>query len=183
MVNLVTINDQRYLVDVGFGADSPPQPIPLEHDHTFSLVGPARGRLQYRNLEEHTDPNQRVWVFSSQENESAEWKDRCSFVEIEFFPQDFEVMNLRMSTTPQSFFVQSVVCLTTVLDEKKGIKGLLTLFKDTVKRRVGSETEVLEELKTEEQRVKALERYFRIVLRPEEQRGIRGLASELRGGV
>lgn len=181
MVNIVTINNQRYLVDVGYGSNDPPHPIPLEHGHEFVGVAPMRGRLQYRNLEEHTDPNQRVWVYSAQENESAPWKDMYHFVETEFIPGDFEVMNLRTMTSPQSFFVQSVMCMCTVLDEQQEkAVGLLILHRDYVKRRIGSKSEIIEQLESEEQRVKALERYFGIVLSPEEQRGIRGLASELR---
>ncbi|KAK4119052.1 cysteine proteinase [Parathielavia appendiculata] len=181
MVNLVTIQGQRYLVDVGFGSNGPPHPVPLEDGHEFTGIAPMRGRLQYRKLEEHSEPNQRVWLLSTQENEDAPWMDRYHFVEIEFMPGDFEVMNLRTMTTPQSFFVQSVMCMRTIPDEKKEKSvGLLILHRDYVKRRMGLVSEIIEQLESEEQRVKALERYFGIVLSPEEQKGIRGLASELR---
>lgn len=182
MVNLVTIGQKRYLVDVGFGSNGLVHPVPLEHDHEFVGVAPFRGRLQYRSLEEHSDPNQRVWVYSGQTTESAPWKDLYAFVEIEFFPTDFEVMNLRTMTAPDSFFVQSVICMTVILDaEKTKTVGLLILHRDYVKRRIGDTTEIIETLETEEQRVKALERYFGIVLSLQEQRAIRGLATELRG--
>jgi arylamine N-acetyltransferase len=182
MVNIVTINGQRYLVDVGFGSNGAPHPVPLEDGHEFVGVAPTRGRLQYRNLEFHTDPSQRVWVYSVQENETAPWTDMYHFVETEFMAGDFEVMNLRTMTTPQSFFVQSVMCMCTILSkEKEEPVGLLILHRDYVKRRMGAESEIIEQLKSEEQRVKALEKYFGIVLSPKEQRGIRGLASELRG--
>ncbi|KAK3315871.1 hypothetical protein B0H66DRAFT_559910 [Apodospora peruviana] len=186
MVNLVTIYGKRYLVDVGFGSDGPPQPVPLEHGIIFDCVAPVRGRLEYKKLEEHTDHNQRVWVYSTKENEQAEWKDRYAFVEIEFFPADFEVMNLQTSTTPQSYFVQTVMCMKTILDDPgrkrpKRAVGVLILHKDYVKRRIGDKSEILETLKTESDRASALLRYFDINLSPEERRGIKGLASELRG--
>ncbi|KAM7215216.1 hypothetical protein V8F06_009439 [Rhypophila decipiens] len=189
MVNLVTISNKRYLVDVGFGADGPLQPVLVEDNHTIPLIGPAQARLQYKSLEEHTDPSQRVWVYSTQEMKDSPWTDRYSFVEIEFFPADFEVINLRMSTTPQSFFVQSVMCTRTALNsEKNGVKAVVILFKDTVKRREVAVTEngkdvhtyVVSKFETEEDRLLALDGYFGIVLRPEEKRAIRGLASELR---
>jgi arylamine N-acetyltransferase len=181
MVNIVSIGSKRYLVDVGFGSNGPTHPIPLEDGHEFLNIAPARGRLQYRKLDEHTDASQRVWVYSAQENEQAPWKDMYSFVEIEFFPGDFEVMNLRTMTAPQSFFVQSVMCMWTLLDEKKdNAVGSLILHRDYIKRRMGAESEILERFETEGQRVRALEKYFSIRLSPEEQRGIQGLASELR---
>jgi arylamine N-acetyltransferase len=181
MVNIVTINGQRYLVDVGFGSNGPPLPVPLQHGHEFVGIAPMRGRLEYRSLEEHTDPSQRVWVYSVQENEDAPWKDMYHFLETEFLACDYEVMNLMTMTSPQSFFVQSVMCMRTVLDEQKEEPvGVLILHRDYVKRRMGPMSEIIEQLETEEQRVKTLEKYFGIVLSPAEQRGIQGLASELR---
>jgi arylamine N-acetyltransferase len=180
MVNIVTIDDQRYLVDVGFGSNGPPRPVPLIHDHEFAGIAPTRGRLQYRNLEEHTDPSQRVWVYSAQESETVPFRDMYNFVTTEFLPGDFEVMNMRTMTAPQSFFVQSVMCMGAILDdEQEHPVGLVILHRDYVKRRLGGKAEIIEKLETEEQRVQALEKYFGIVLSLEEQRGIRGLASEL----
>lgn len=181
MVNLVTIQGKRYLVDVGFGSNCPPHPVPLEHGHEFVGIAPSRGRLQYRKLEELSDPRQRVWVYSVQENEEAPWKDVLAFVELEFMPADFDVINLKTMTAPQSFFVQSVTCMRTILDDDKTKPvGQLILHRDYVKRRMGAESAIIETLETEAQRVSALEKYFDIVLSPEEQRAIRGLPSELR---
>lgn len=183
MVNLVAIDGKRYLVDVGFGSFGPTHPLPLEDGHEFVGVAPTRGRLQYRNLEQHTDPNQRVWLYSVQDVDGAPWRDMYHFGEMEFMPGDFEVMNLTTMSAPRSFFVQSVMCMWTLFDEKKETPtGLLILHRGYVKRRIGAESEFIEKFEDEEQRVKALEKYFGIVLTPEERNGIRGLASELRGG-
>ncbi|KAK3303734.1 uncharacterized protein B0T15DRAFT_541080 [Chaetomium strumarium] len=185
MVNIVTINGERYLVDVGFGSNGPTHPIPLHDGVEFDGVPPARGRLQYRKLDEHTDPNQRVWLYAVQaadrEDSSSAWRDMYHFVETEFLPEDFEVMNLATMTAPQSFFVQSVMCMCTILDEQEERPvGLLILHRDYVKRRVGGEAGIIELFETEEQRVAALKKYFGIVLSAEEKKAIRGLASEIR---
>lgn len=182
MVNLVTVNGKRYLVDVGFGSNGPPHPVPLEHDHKFVGIAPTHGKLEYRALAEHTDSNQRVWVYSAQENEDAPWKEMYAFVELEFLPGDFEVMNFKTMTSPQSFFVQNVTCMRTIMDDKKEkAVGLLILHRNYVKQRLGDQSDILDTLETEEQRVMVLEKYFGIVLSPEEQRAIRGFANELRG--
>ncbi|KAL1840424.1 hypothetical protein VTJ49DRAFT_498 [Mycothermus thermophilus] len=181
MVNLVTISGTKYLVDVGFGSNGATQPVPLRDGYEFTCVAPTRGRLRYQALDDHTDKSQRLWVYATRESPEGEWTDRYAFTEIEFLPGDFEVMNLRTSTSPRSFFVQSVMCMWTVLDESGETPvGLMILHRDYVKRRVGEKTEVVEELKTEEDRVAALEKYFGIKLSVAEQNGIRGLASELR---
>ncbi|EGO54175.1 hypothetical protein NEUTE1DRAFT_124490 [Neurospora tetrasperma FGSC 2508] len=189
MVNIVTINNTRYLVDVGFGSHGSVNPVPLEHNYIFTTVSPARGKLEYKSLSQHTDPtNQRIWVYSTQENPSAPWKEMyCFAADTEFFPADFEVMNLSTMTSPQSFFVQTVMCMWLLLndnnnddDKQEQPIGLLILHKDYVKRRIGDKSEIIEQFESEEQRVKALQKYFGIVLTRKEKEAIRGLPSELK---
>ncbi len=181
MVNIVSIEGKRYLVDVGYGSNVPPCPIPLEHGVEFDSISPARGKLEYKNISDFTDPHQRVWVFSTQENSQAPWTEQNCFADYEFLPQDFVVMNLSTMTSPTSFFVKTVVATRTILDEEKQrAVGVMILHKNYVKQRLGGKSEILETLETEEQRVKAFDKYFRIVVSAEEQKAIRGLASELK---
>jgi arylamine N-acetyltransferase len=183
MVNLVTIDYQKYLVDVAFGSNGPCRPAPLVSGLEFDNIKPACGKLEYRRLPEHTDPRQRVWVFSTQDDKNAAWKEQYAFVELEFFPADFEVMNLMTMTAPQSFFVQTVVATKLLLNQRDGDpEGVLILHHNKVKRRIRGQTEIIATLTTEEERVKALKDHFLIELRPEEQRAIRGLPSELKPG-
>jgi len=183
MVNLVTIDHKTYLVDVAYGSNSPCRPVPLEQDVEFYGVYPQRGKLEYKSIQKHSDPNQRVWVYSTRANTDSAWKEEYSFVEIEFFPEDFRVMNLSTMTAPQSFFVQTVVATKVLLNPQTAEpEGVLILHKDYVKRRMGEHSEIIETLQTEEQRVRALRDYFHIDLKPEEKRAIRGLPSELKSG-
>ncbi|KAI9780034.1 MAG: N-terminal acetyltransferase [Geoglossum umbratile] len=182
MVNLVTIGDQRYLVDVGFGLRGPSLPMPLISGYECTGIAPLGLKLEYKSLPKHTDPSQRVWVFSHREYDTAPWVDAYSFTEIEFFPEDFEVMNLSTMVLPQSFFTQNVLCVKPLLNAESGnFKGVLYLHQDEVRKRVGENVYLVEKLKTEEERRKALEKLFGIVMTEEEKRGIIGLATELRG--
>jgi arylamine N-acetyltransferase len=182
MINIVIIEDQRYLVDVGFGADVATHPLPLVSGHVCTGIAPQSIRLEYKRLEQHTDPSQRVWVYSHRDNDDAPWVEAYSFLEVEFFPQDYEVMNLSTMTLPQSFFTQTVLCIKILLSEEtEGMEGVLILHQNVVKKRIRGVTNVLEELKSEEDRVKALQKWFGIVLNEEEKNGIIGLATELRG--
>lgn len=182
MVNIVTIEEQKYLVDVGFGVDVPSHPLPLISGHVCTGIAPQLLRLEYKRLLNHTDSSQRAWVYSHRENNDAEWMEAYSFVEIEFFPEDYEVMNLSTMTLPQSFFTQTVVCLKVILNEEsKEIEGVLILVHNEIKKRIGGVTDVVEKLESEEHRVKALEKWFCIVLTEAEKKGIIGLASELKG--
>ncbi|OIW25441.1 cysteine proteinase [Coniochaeta ligniaria NRRL 30616] len=183
MVNIVTIDQKSYLVDVAYGSNGPYHPIPLEPDIEFNGIYPAQGKLEYKALPQHTDPKQRVWVFSSRPDADAAWKEEYAFVETEFFPGDFEIMNMMTMTAPQSLFVQTVIATRILLNQQDGEpEGVIILFKNYIKRRIRKHTEIIQTLTTEDERVGALKDYFFIELKPEEQRAIRGLPSELKTG-
>jgi arylamine N-acetyltransferase len=181
MINIVTIKNTRYLVDVGFGSGGSMQPIPLIHGTEFPQIPPARGKLEHTALPEHADHSQRVWLYSTQAEENAPWERRMMFLDVEFFPADYAVMNLSPMTQPQSFFVQNVLASQVLLDEEKRPSGVVSMLGGTVRRKGGGEDVVLVECKTEEERVQALEKYFDIVLSEAERNGIKGLPSELKG--
>ncbi|TEA12877.1 Arylamine N-acetyltransferase 2 [Colletotrichum sidae] len=182
MLNLVTIDGQKYMVDVGFGKGAAMIPVPLKKDgvHEFTTIAPLRGKLVHEQLEQHTDPNQRMWVYYSTDSAGGPFRQRNCFTEQEFFAEDFEVMNFATMKRPTSFFVKTVLAMRTVLDpETKKAVGTLVLHKDEVKRKIGDQLELLETLKNEAQRVAALEKYFAIKLTPAEQKAIRGMPTEL----
>jgi arylamine N-acetyltransferase len=183
MVNLVTISGTRHLVDVGFGSHGATRPVPLQHGIEFPILDTFRGKLEYRALDMHTDRDQRLWVFSSREDESDPWRENYAFAELEFFPADFAVMNLHTSTAPQSFFVQTVVAEKTMEtggEEDEVPVGVIILFRDYVKIREGGKWTVVARLETEAQRIGALRKFFNITMSLREERAIRGLASELK---
>ncbi|KAF6794172.1 arylamine n-acetyltransferase 1 [Colletotrichum sojae] len=182
MLNLITIDGLRYAVDVGFGKGAAMIPVPLKSGEVFTTIAPLRGKLVYESLDQNTDPSQRFWVYYSTDSADGEFRQRNCFTEMEFFPEDFEIMNLATFTRPTSYFVKTVLAMRTILDpETRKAVGTLVLHKDEVKRKIGDKLELLETLKTEPDRVAALAKYFGIVLRPEEQRAIKGLPTELLG--
>ncbi len=126
----------------------------LEHGFEFEAVSPVRGRLEYKSIPDFTDPTQRIWVWSSQNDSQSPWKEQYCFAETEFLPQDYEVMNMRTMTSPTSFFVKTVVATRTILDEEQKAYGVMILHKDYVKARLGDDTQILTTLTTEEQESK-----------------------------
>lgn len=185
-MNLVTIEGKKYLVDVGFGAQEPTQPIPLEDGYEVATIAPTRGRLELKHVGKQVtrdDPAQRLWVWCSRKGAGdAEWEDMYSFSEAEFFPEDFEALNYFVMTRPQSWFTQTVLAYRPVLDGASGeLVGGRILHGNVVKERASGNDRVLEVLETEEDRVRALEKYFDICLTEKERKGIKGLVSELKG--
>ena len=213
MVNLVRVDGgRRYLVDVGFGGDGPCCPIPLERrgegEIVFGGVAPQELRLEWKSLPKHTDPEQRVWVYSHRENRSAEWVEAYCFTEVEFFAEDFAIMNLATMTLRESYFVQTVLAQRFMLEKEvveegdledqanggqgrsRGTNdgenrpravGVMILHNGLVKRRIADRVEVLTVLESEADRAAALKKYFKIEFGEEERRGIRDLPTELRG--
>ncbi|KAK1995155.1 N-acetyltransferase [Colletotrichum falcatum] len=182
MLNLVTVDGERYMVDVGFGKDGAMVPVPLRRDSApeFTTIAPLRGKLAYERPERSSDPGQRVWVYYSTDDADGPLRQRNCFTEHEFFPEDFEVMNHAVMTLPTSYFVKTVLCVRTILNAETGTAdGTIVLHRDEVKRRLGGKLELLETLKNEAERVRAIEKYFGIALTPGEQKAIRGMPQEL----
>ena len=211
MLNLVRVEGRRYLVDVGFGGDGPCRPILLERRGEGGIVygglAPQEMRLEWKSLPKHTDPEQRVWVYSHRENQSARWVEAYCFTEVEFFAEDFAIMNLATMTLRESYFLQTVLAQRFMLEEvveegdledqanggqgtsggtndggnRPRAVGVMILHKNLVKRRMADKVEVLAVLDNETDRAAALKKYFKIELGEEELRAIRDLPTELRG--
>jgi len=181
--NIVTINQKKYLVDVAFGSYGIFQPVLLISGFEFDSISPRRGKLEFRPLAQSTSPStQSLWVYSSQDDPSAEWIERYCFTEMEFFRADFEAINYCCSTARTSIFVNLVFAFRGILNDKgDGLKGALTMYQREVRRRLEGVPglDVVEKLDYEEDRVKALEKWFFIPLTKTEARAIRGLPSEL----
>lgn len=101
---------------------------------------------------------------------------------MEFFRTDYQVGSYYCSTNRTSIFVNQVFAFRGVLNDKgDGLSGALTMFQGEVRRRVEGipGIQVIEKMSSEEDRVKALEKWFLIPLTKTEARAIQGLPSEL----
>jgi hypothetical protein len=146
-----------------------------------------------------SDPAQALWVYEMRVAGSKEWTPRYAFAETEFLPNDFEVMNHYTSTSNDIWFTKKIVCVRYLLQGEDGeivpsvesqqqaevvvdkeIMGQIMLDGNIVKRRIGEESKVVEMLRTEEDRIRALEKWFGIVLSGEEKEGIKSTVTELK---
>ncbi|KAJ5083381.1 N-acetyltransferase family protein [Penicillium angulare] len=179
MVNLVTIGEQKYLIDVGFGSNGPHQPVPLTKDFEFHNVGDQSGRLRYGPINQHTSKTQSLWQYEIQ-NGGEDWIPAYCFTETEFLPEDFTMMNYYMSTSRDSWFTFHVVCVRMLLDETgENVVGDLTLFNNSLKRRIGATSEVLQILTSDEERVSVLDQVFNIHIGLADRDCIRHTISEI----
>ncbi|KAF2867026.1 arylamine N-acetyltransferase 1 [Massariosphaeria phaeospora] len=180
MVNIITINGIRYQVDVGFGGPGPIVPMPLERSGSIrSHIEPASSRLQWRNIHENNDPDQRLWVYDHRINEKSDWTTIYCFTELEFLPSDYATMNYFSSTSPRTFFTRTIIGEKKIVGENGGIVGQLILGNTDLKWRIKGKKEKEIQFHSEDDRVNALEEHFGIKLSQVEREGIRGLASEI----
>lgn len=183
MVNIVTIgDDKKYHVDVGFGADGPIVPMELNKDGSAqSHISPASARLQWKNIDSNTDPNQRLWVYEYKKDQDTDFQTWYCFTELEFLPADYSIMNYYTSTSPKTFFTRTIVGEKKILSEDgHTLVGNLILNNTDLKWRVKGKKEKEIIFKNEDARVEALAEHFNIHLDTVEKDAIRGLASELK---
>ncbi|KAL7269140.1 hypothetical protein RUND412_008208 [Rhizina undulata] len=200
MVIIVTIEGQRYLVDVAYGTNSsgPISALPLTPNSPVPATGSQLHRLLHKPLKQLSNRGLPQWIFQCQNTPQEPWLDEYAFsTEIEFFQEDYEVMSYAASTLPTSIFQQMVFCIRTILSSElttneefknAGISrdgevravGKVILKDREVRRRVGARTEKVDEFASEAERWEGLRKWFGIVLDEEEKRGIRGLKTEIK---
>lgn len=184
MVNIVTIDERRYMVDVGFGVNGPTHPLPLVDGDVSVGIAPEEFRLLWTSIAQHSDPSQRVWVSQHRNDAQSPWQDAYCFTDMEFFPVDYEILNFTTSQGRTSFFTHMIVCVKFLLEVKDDAEepvGVVMLAGNEVKRRIGGKTEYLATCKTEDERVEALEKWFDVRLSSQERAGIMGTVTQLAG--
>ncbi|RMZ82645.1 hypothetical protein DV738_g1642, partial [Chaetothyriales sp. CBS 135597] len=201
-LTIVTIGPHKYVVDVGIGAQSAIEPLPLKEGGKAKGLPGVTQRLVRRRISPFTTRDQTMWVIQmylaqeqedggpgseakqqDREGDDANWLNMCCFDEHEWLPQDFEIANYRTSQHPRSMFAYKVLATKPVLSEDgEDVVALNILVNDEVSRRTGSygKKEILRKCKTEAERVDALARWFEVKLTSEEIAGIRGRVSEIR---
>lgn len=182
MVNIVTLADGgKYMLDVGFGADGPTRPLPLLEGIVCQGIAFQELRLVRENIPANTDPSQRLWIYQTRHTSSDSWSPKYCFSEVEFLPQDYAMMNFYTSQCNSCWFTYKIVVVK-MIREGDVIVGTIVLNGDVVKRRIRGETEELKRCGTEGERAKALERWFGIAVTAEENRGIKGMVTDLGDG-
>lgn len=181
MLNLVQLDGAWYVVDVGMGAMGPNLPYPLQDGFETTSIAPRKIRIRNRAIPESYGTTS-MWCYDVCYDPAGEadskWVPVYCFTETEFLPQDYEIMSWFTSTHPRSFFTRYVTSTRMVMNESgEEIVGSITLFEGGIKRSIGLDREVVQECKTEEERITALKEIFDISL-TDEERG--SLATELR---
>lgn len=180
-VNLVTIHDEVFITDVGYGPNNIVTPLSLQKEgEVVNAIHQETIRIIRTGLEDNEDPDQKVWVFQHRLNPDNSWRNCYCFTELEFRPEDFEVMNLATSHSPRRFFTQRAFCTKMILDESgKKIIGRLTLQTE-LKRTINGQSEIIKEFTTEDDRLAALKEFFNIEFSKSDASSVIGTTAEIK---
>ncbi|KAK5167333.1 uncharacterized protein LTR77_007032 [Saxophila tyrrhenica] len=194
LVNIVVIGGTKYLVDVGFGPNEPTIPIPLSHGEVRPQEPPAESRVMFETLEENTS-GCKLWLMRHRARPEEEWKTMYCFSDVEILPGDLEGLNFAPWASRTSHFTQKIICVrfTTAKESMEDIDGLpssetveggdvdgqLVINQDKLSWRRRGDSVLEVELKSEDDRLEALKKYWGIVLDVEDQMAIVGTVSAL----
>ncbi|GJD04117.1 arylamine n-acetyltransferase 1 [Colletotrichum higginsianum] len=185
----------QHMIDVAFGGDGATKPIPLLHGQAVQNLGPQEVRLVRDHIanQVHRTEASKLWIYQYRNGPEREWNSFYAFSEFEFLQPDFKVMNWYTSTSPDSFQRLTPLVVKFLRGKKdvdagnpdadEEIVGKRMLAVATVKENLGGRTRIVQECKTEEERVNALAEWFHIRLSEEERAGIRGHRTEIQEGA
>lgn len=188
VVNIVLIGGEKYLLDGGFGPQGPPRPMKLEASAVSLQIAPAQMRLLHQNIAQNLNADQKVWIYEHRYNDSSNWVPMYCFTDLEFTPDDVESMNFAPSMSRHTFFTHKVVAVRFTTkkevdsEELPGspnaealegdIDGSITVDHDNLKWRRRGEKIVHLSFQTDDDRVRALKKYFGITLADEDREAI-----------
>ncbi|RJE19140.1 arylamine N-acetyltransferase 1, partial [Aspergillus sclerotialis] len=115
---IVTIAGQKYMIDVGFGRNTPTSPLPLQEHITATLISPGEMSLTKEPLAEFVGQTQRVWVYRARNDPQSPWHPQYSFSEVEFLLEDFAMINFFTSKSRSILFTQKLACTRVILDDE-----------------------------------------------------------------
>ncbi|KAF1974415.1 cysteine proteinase [Bimuria novae-zelandiae CBS 107.79] len=191
LVNIVTLTTgEKYMLDVGFGGDAPTTPIPLIPNQVTTNILPQENRLVYDHIGQQVSrtPETKLWIYQYRNGADKEWNSFYAFPLLEFLEADFKILNWYTGSNPESFQTFTMLIIKFLRRPKEGgrdgeqeIYGKRMLVNGVVKENTGGKTKLVQECKTEAERVEALEKWFGMRLSDDERTGIVGHVTELKG--
>ncbi|KAF1996017.1 arylamine N-acetyltransferase 2 [Amniculicola lignicola CBS 123094] len=186
IVNIVTIDGQKYMVDVGFGGDGATRPIPLIPNSPVKNLGTQEIQLVRDHIpsQTHRVEDTQLWIYQYRNGEHLPWNSFYAFPDFEFMEADFKIMNWFTGSSPEAHQTYNVIAVKFLRKKLEGedevIYGKRMMLNGTVKENLGGKTVIVQECTTEVERVAALRQWFGITLSEEEKVGIIGHVTELK---
>ena len=129
MLILITIEHQKYLVDVGFGGGNALGPVLLREGEEVTCQPGIVGRVVKRPLAASTQKSKEMWwvfqnkVVGKEDVGEQGWTNAYCFNEMEWFEEDFATSNHKTSTSPRSWFTYTFVITRMILEGEEAAGG------------------------------------------------------------
>ncbi|KAL6856404.1 arylamine N-acetyltransferase 2 [Trichoderma novae-zelandiae] len=178
--NIIHLPDgSKFSTYVAFGGDGPTLPLRMDEKSTIhNNLGSQEMRLVHDVLPKQRLLEPKVRIYQYRNGTNKPWNFFYSFLEVDFFQEDFEVQNWWAKGEPLKYPHR----------EWKGgckveisIVGKVMLVNNVIKLNMGGKTERILQFTSEKQRLNALCEYFGISLMDEERRSIDGWDMVLTG--
>lgn len=169
---------QEYHLDAAFGGDGATRPLPLISGQVHTNLGSQEVRLIHGNMPKQNRTEHKVWIYQYRNSKEKDWNSFYSFAELEFFQDDFEVINRFTSWDARQkgnfwvvAFIRNGETRELPLLEGEGVNndsedvyviGKIMFVNDVVKLNMGGRTRVIDSFETEEERLAGLKKYFSI---------------------
>ncbi|KUL88320.1 hypothetical protein ZTR_04920 [Talaromyces verruculosus] len=177
IVNIAQLpSGEQYHVDVAFGGDGPTRPLRLVSGEPVHNLGSQEVQLVYGNIPKQTSPEQKLWIYQYRNGPEMEWNSFYAFPELEFFQDDYEVMNRYTSWEARDKgnfwvvkFIRGGETEGLPLLEGEGvirnelaipIVGKLMYVNGLVKLNLGGRTRVIDSFESDEEKFNGLKRWF-----------------------
>ncbi|GFF60494.1 predicted protein [Aspergillus udagawae] len=180
-VNVVRLpSGDTFLVDAAFGGDGPTAPFRLVSGAVMKNLGTQEVRLMKDNIPQQRCKEPKYWIYQYRNGHEMEWMSHYCFLEVEWFHQDFEVIN--RFTSWETLGRGQVLAVRFIRKGEQGeaasypsedpdilqdadrlcVIGKVMLVDKTLKLNMGGRTRVIEAFGTEQERLQALQRWFSI---------------------
>ncbi len=139
-------------------------------------------------------PEHKMWQYQCRNSETQPWQTFYSFSDmVEWLPPDFGVVNCFTGVSLESSAVTTMCMVkflrgasndcedaTAASGQQQKIFGKRILVNELVKENLGGKTKVVQQCRSEEERIKALREWFGLELTEEEKIAIKGHMTELK---
>lgn len=195
---IILPDDSRWVVDVCFGGDGPTQPMRLSEGFVVRNMGTQDARFirDFIPGQSSCATEHKMWQYQCRNNEALPWQTYYSFSDmVEWLTPDFVSINHFTSSSLESSAVTGISVVkflrrltageeegdTSVACPREEVYGKRILVNALVKENLGGRTVVVQECRSEQERIAALWAWFGMELTKDETTAIQGHITELRG--
>ncbi|KAI1297825.1 hypothetical protein F5Y03DRAFT_369043 [Xylaria venustula] len=179
VINIVTIDDKKYVVDTNFNQFGSPFPVPLVHNEPVTDVWTRRRRMIHERIPGWAETDQKWWRMQVMHEGDDYWMDVYCFREVEWMALDFALQLAGIQKLDMGWFNHVVVCYRIIVEDEVPV-GWIMARGDKLTRSYKGLVQTIETFECESDRVAALSEHFGISLSEHEQQHIIGTKTELK---